>query len=68
MKTKPTTGLLIRQARFEAELTQEQLAELADVDQSKLSKYERGEQLPSIATMRRIAVALNQKHWWELYA
>ena len=47
----------IMAARAKAGLTQKQLAELADIDQSDLSKIERGIANPSLATLDRIAQA-----------
>ena len=45
-------------ARAEAGLSQKQLAELCGIDQSDISKIERGIANPSVATLERIASAL----------
>jgi transcriptional regulator with XRE-family HTH domain len=40
------------------ELTQQALAERAAVDRAELSRYEHGEQMPSLATFARLCEAL----------
>lgn len=45
-------------ARAKRGLTQKQLAEKTDIDQSDISKIERGVANPSVATLERIAAAL----------
>ena len=55
--TKPTAQRL-RDLRIEARLTQDALAELADVQQDKISRYECGEIEPSLPTLRKLAAAL----------
>ena len=47
----------IRQARLIAGLTQAQLSEAADVDQSAITRFENEERVPSLATLYAIAVA-----------
>jgi transcriptional regulator with XRE-family HTH domain len=51
----------IRMRRLEADLSQEQLAELCDMDQTYLSQIERSRRQPSIKILRKIAAALNLK-------
>jgi len=51
-------GSEITWLRNESGLTQKQLAELTGIDQSDLSKIERGAANPSVATLERIAKAL----------
>lgn len=60
---KPAGNLLVAQAvasaRAERGLSQQQLSELTGIDQSDISKIERGLSNPSIATLERIASALD---------
>ena len=48
-------------ARACADISQVQLADLTGIDQSDISKIERGVANPSVATLKRIADALNCK-------
>lgn len=48
-------------ARNNAGLSQEQLSQKTGIDQSDISKIERGTANPSISTLDRIAKALNRK-------
>lgn len=48
----------IRKYRQQAGLTQIELAARAELNQSRLSNYERGERMPDIPTARRILAAL----------
>ena len=48
----------VRKARAEAGISQTQLAELTGIDQSDISKIERGVANPSVSTLQRIAKAL----------
>jgi len=61
-KENPAANMLAAQAvsaaRAKSGLSQKQLAELTGIDQSDLSKIERGVSNPSISTMERIATAL----------
>jgi predicted nucleotidyltransferase/DNA-binding XRE family transcriptional regulator len=45
---------LIRQARMEARLTQDQLAELIGTSQPALARYESGAALPTLPTLERL--------------
>ena len=47
--------------RIEAELNQTELAEILNVPQSMIARYESGKVLPEMATMNKIAKALNTK-------
>ena len=49
----------VRNAR---KLTQEQLAELADLDRTTVGKIERGKVNPRLATINRLAVALDEHY------
>jgi transcriptional regulator with XRE-family HTH domain len=58
MKLKADTiGGRIREARDRAELTQCQLADAAGVEQSQVSRWERGES-PKIESVRKLADVL----------
>ncbi len=48
-------------ARLAAGMTQKQLSEKTGINQSNISKIERGTGNPSIATLERIASALGKK-------
>lgn len=48
----------IRMQRLEKELSQEQLAERCDMDQTYLSQIERAKRQPSLKALRKIARAL----------
>jgi transcriptional regulator with XRE-family HTH domain len=48
------SGDLLREARLRAGLTQAELAERARTARSQVSRYERGEVLPSLETLRRL--------------
>lgn len=51
----------IRMRRLEADLSQERLAEMCDMDQTYLSQIERNRRQPSIKVLRKIAKALDLK-------
>lgn len=53
-------GLAVRAARMEQGIAQEELAALAGIERSHMGKIERGEHMPTLALILRIAVALNQ--------
>ena len=48
------SGDLLREARLRAGLTQDELAERAGTARSQISRYERGDVLPSLETLRRL--------------
>ena len=52
-------GLEIQKARSRSHLTQAELSKLTKIDQSDISKIERGVANPSIATLYKIAQALD---------
>ena len=49
------------EARIETGMTQKQLSEKTGINQSNLSRIERGNGNPSVATLERIAAALGKK-------
>lgn len=51
-------GGAIRQARLEKKISQEELAHRSEIDRSYMSSIERGQQNPGIASVLRIAEAL----------
>jgi transcriptional regulator with XRE-family HTH domain len=51
-------GRVIREQRTEKGLSQERLAEAADLNRSYLGEIERGEVTPSLATAEKLAAAL----------
>lgn len=53
-------GQAVRAARMEQGMAQEELASLADIERSHMGKIERGEHMPTLALILRIAVALNR--------
>jgi len=54
-----TTARKLNEARMTAGLTQQQLSEAADVRQATISDIERGEIEPTVATLKKLAAALN---------
>lgn len=54
-------GRVIRTNREQRGLSQEALAELADLNRSYLGEIERGSAVPSIETMNKLAGALGEK-------
>ena len=53
-------GQAARAARMEQGMAQEELAALAEIERSHMGKIERGEHMPTLALILRIAVALNR--------
>lgn len=51
-------GVAIKQARLERKISQEELAHRSGIDRSYMSSIERGQQNPGIASVLRIAKAL----------
>ncbi|HET6784280.1 MAG TPA: helix-turn-helix transcriptional regulator [Pseudoxanthomonas sp.] len=51
-------GAALREARTARGIAQEALADLADVERSHLGKIERGEHLPNLALVLKLALAL----------
>ena len=54
-------GLVVREARLKAGLSQERLAELAGLHRTYVSELERGLTSISVRKLERLAVALNTK-------
>ena len=53
------SAIAVAAARAKAGMSQKQPAQLCGIDQSDISKIERGTANPSVATLERIAAALN---------
>ena len=53
-------GYRLKKARLKAELTQEELSERTGVDQSDISKLEKGTLNPSVGLLRRVAKGLGK--------
>ena len=53
-------GQAVRAARMEPGMAQEELAASAEIERSHMGKIERGEHMPTLALILRIAVALNR--------
>lgn len=53
-------GFNIKQARLKKQLTQEELSKLTDIDQSDISKIEKGILCPSLSTIKKIARGLKE--------
>jgi transcriptional regulator with XRE-family HTH domain len=54
-------GAVIREKRFELGMSQEDLAHAAQVERSHMGKIERGEHLPNLVLILRLAEALSVK-------
>ena len=54
-----TFGERLRQARLDAGLTQSQLVTVSGIPKPTLSRYENGHVMPSLATLARLATALD---------
>lgn len=54
-------GQAVRAARMEQGMAQEELAALAEIERSHMGKIERGEHMPTLALILRIAAALNRR-------
>ncbi len=57
--TKRLIGARIKELRKRAGLTQEELAELVELDSRHVSRLEVGRHFPSLDSLERIAIALN---------
>ena len=53
-------GQAVRAARMEQGMAQEELAALAEIERSHMGRIERGEHMPTLALILRIAAALNK--------
>jgi transcriptional regulator with XRE-family HTH domain len=58
---------LLREARLRAGLTQAELAERARTARSQISRYERGDVLPSLETLRRVIHACGFELGFRVY-
>ena len=58
MNTKELLGLKIKELRKRNHLTQEQLAEMLNLDLGYISKLEVGRNFPALGTLEKIAKAL----------
>lgn len=54
-------GLRVKIERIKRNLSQEKLAEIADIDRGTLSKIERGVISPTIATLYKLSIAFKIK-------
>lgn len=61
------SGDLLREARLRAGLTQDELAERAGTARSQISRYERGDVLPSLETLRRLVRACGLELGFRLF-
>lgn len=61
ISAKQKLGNKIRQLRNAADITQEQLGELTELDRTYISGIERGIRNPSLSAIERIAKALKVK-------
>ncbi|MFI3255654.1 MAG: helix-turn-helix transcriptional regulator [Eubacteriales bacterium] len=61
LETEYTIKRAILKARKERNMTQEQLANETGIDRADISKLERGEANPTIASLERIAEGLGMK-------
>lgn len=57
-RKKQTVGEAIREARLAAGLTQVELAQRVGIPQSHVSRYERGERIPTLQSLVRIGEAM----------
>lgn len=58
MTTKNRVGKRIRERRLAFGLTQAQLSELSGITQGHISQLEKGERVPTVATLRKLRDAL----------
>ena len=61
MHTKELLGKRVRELRTKRGLTQERLAEMADMDVKYLGSIERGTENPTVGTLEKLAQALSVK-------
>jgi transcriptional regulator with XRE-family HTH domain len=61
------SGDLLREARLRAGLTQDELAQRAGTVRSQISRYERGDVLPSLETLRRLIRACGLELGFRLF-
>ena len=58
--TEIILGYNIKQATLKKQLTQEELSKLTNIDQSDISKIEKGVLCPTLSTIKKIARGLNE--------
>ena len=58
--TEIILGYNIKQATLKKQLTQEELSKLTNIDQSDISKIEKGILCPTLSTIKKIARGLNE--------
>jgi transcriptional regulator with XRE-family HTH domain len=61
LRTRSTFGKHVRELRLKCKLSQEKLAELADLHRNYLGVLERGRQNPSLLIILKLARALDVK-------
>lgn len=54
----PNFGTEVRNRRIDRDLTQQQLAQLAFIERSEISRIEQGQKIPKLDQMARISKAL----------
>ena len=59
-------GELLRRARLDARLTQTKLAEQIGVSQSEVSRWERGEECPTVIEARALARVTEAEYLYDL--
>ncbi len=60
MDIRKTIGRKIRSARIQAQLSQEELADVSGFSQQYISELETGKRNPTIASLQAICAALNK--------
>lgn len=63
METKRLVGIRIKELRRSRKLSQEQLAEKADINSKYLSRMERGTENPTLDMFIKLAHALDVEMW-----
>ena len=54
-------GMLLVAARVKAKMSQTEVAQASGIDQSQISRWERGEAVPSLRYLYQVATALSFK-------
>lgn len=67
MENKETLGSLLRNRRKKLKLTTEELAKMASVDRTYITKIEKDNKLPSPAIMEKITNALSDEDLFKVY-
>ncbi|MBI4686203.1 MAG: helix-turn-helix transcriptional regulator [Nitrospirae bacterium] len=63
METKKLIGMRIKELRRSKHLSQEQLAEKADINSKYLSRMERGTENPTLDMLIKLSTALEVEMW-----